>query len=249
MSDLTTKRCSKCGKEYPATKEYFYQRGGDRLRPDCKTCTNVNSKEQRTRWKENNIEWVRERSRLYHLENKEREAQYSKEWREKNADHIKAHYINNREAILKRQKENYLSDKMPFLIRSKHYRENNKERVRQWQREWEERNKEYVKERRHQYYLSHKRQHSQRKRVYRHLKRANCGKMTSEQIQELLEWQNYRCMYCGTDISNDSTIDHHIAVSQGGSNDITNLVMACRSCNSSKGNKNPFQWYKMREYL
>jgi 5-methylcytosine-specific restriction endonuclease McrA len=52
---------------------------------------------------------------------------------------------------------------------------------------------------------------------------------------------NYTCVYCGCQLTNDHgpqsrTVDHLLAVSKGGSSsDITNLVSACRSDNSSKG--------------
>ncbi len=43
-----------------------------------------------------------------------------------------------------------------------------------------------------------------------------------------------RCFYCG-DIGAD--IDHVIPKSKGGTNDISNLVIACKSCNRSKKDK------------
>lgn len=37
MDNSTTKRCSKCGEEFPDTLEYFYK-NQHKLRPDCKEC-------------------------------------------------------------------------------------------------------------------------------------------------------------------------------------------------------------------
>ena len=45
------------------------------------------------------------------------------------------------------------------------------------------------------------------------------------------------CTYCHVRFRGDKTIDHVIPVSRGGSNDIENLVVCCRSCNSTKGVK------------
>lgn len=49
------------------------------------------------------------------------------------------------------------------------------------------------------------------------------------------------CVYCGSDLRNaapaDVTLDHLLPRSSGGSNDATNLVTACRSCNSSRQDK------------
>lgn len=44
-----------------------------------------------------------------------------------------------------------------------------------------------------------------------------------------------RCAWCGTHWREDFHIDHVVAVSRGGSNDLSNLVAACSTCNLSKG--------------
>jgi len=43
-----------------------------------------------------------------------------------------------------------------------------------------------------------------------------------------------KCQYCGT--TKDLTIDHVIPRSKGGKSTWTNLVTACKKCNSKKGN-------------
>lgn len=44
------------------------------------------------------------------------------------------------------------------------------------------------------------------------------------------------CAYCGATIEQTKlTLDHLIPYSEGGSNDQTNLVTCCNSCNSRKG--------------
>lgn len=45
------------------------------------------------------------------------------------------------------------------------------------------------------------------------------------------------CVYCGT--HKDLTIDHVIPRSKGGIDSWENLVTACHSCNSKKGNRTP----------
>lgn len=54
-----------------------------------------------------------------------------------------------------------------------------------------------------------------------------------------------RCTYCGG--GENLSFDHLIPVSHGGPNIASNLVPACRTCNSSKGNKDVFQWYAGRD--
>ncbi len=61
--------------------------------------------------------------------------------------------------------------------------------------------------------------------TYKNLNKANAG-----------GW--YKCTYCGKGIRfNESDIDHIWPQSKGGTDHHVNLVIACQSCNRSKGNK------------
>lgn len=49
-----------------------------------------------------------------------------------------------------------------------------------------------------------------------------------------------RCQYCGTEKARkELTVDHIIPRSRGGRNTFTNIVAACKECNSKKGDKTP----------
>ncbi len=69
-------------------------------------------------------------------------------------------------------------------------------------------------------------------------------------IHDLLEFniskiqQNNLCWYCGKELPpTQLTKDHVFPRSKGGKNDMDNIIMVCKSCNSSKGNMDLFQWY------
>src|SRR5262245_41606938 len=47
---------------------------------------------------------------------------------------------------------------------------------------------------------------------------------------------HYTCQYCGEQ-SKDLTLDHVIPKMRGGGTTWTNVVTACKSCNSAKGDK------------
>lgn len=49
------------------------------------------------------------------------------------------------------------------------------------------------------------------------------------------------CIYCGS--RENLTFDHIIPLSRGGPDITSNLVLACRKCNSSKRDKDIFYWY------
>ena len=45
------------------------------------------------------------------------------------------------------------------------------------------------------------------------------------------------CYYCGSQLPDCFETDHVVPKSKGGTDEITNLVPCCKSCNSSKGTK------------
>jgi len=48
------------------------------------------------------------------------------------------------------------------------------------------------------------------------------------------------CAYCGKlSPESDLTVEHIVPVSRGGRHEWTNVVTACRSCNTRKGNRRP----------
>lgn len=57
---------------------------------------------------------------------------------------------------------------------------------------------------------------------------------------------DFRCAYCGADLRGyapeNVTLDHLVSKSNGGSNQESNLVTCCRSCNSARGAK-PWREY------
>lgn len=55
------------------------------------------------------------------------------------------------------------------------------------------------------------------------------------------------CCYCG--YTGKLSLDHLIPKSVGGADEGDNLVWACRSCNSSKSNKDLLSWYERKEHF
>lgn len=55
-------------------------------------------------------------------------------------------------------------------------------------------------------------------------------------LKKLIDFWGRRCVYCG-DKMERLAIDHIVPFSRGGSDDITNLTLACRRCNSRKSAK------------
>ncbi len=55
--------------------------------------------------------------------------------------------------------------------------------------------------------------------------------------QNIFKRDRHQCQYCGK--SKDLTIDHVLPKSRGGKSAWTNLITACKRCNSMKGDKTP----------
>jgi len=64
------------------------------------------------------------------------------------------------------------------------------------------------------------------------------------------EWEREQelpkeCVYCGS--RGDLTTDHLVPVNKGGDDSADNLVIACQSCNASRGDKGIFEWLGLKE--
>jgi hypothetical protein len=74
-------------------------------------------------------------------------------------------------------------------------------------------------------------------------KRLRAGELTPSAIlreNKLLMAESSSCAYCGA--GGTLEWEHIIPLAVGGPDTIDNLVRACRSCNASKGAKDPYQW-------
>ena len=89
-----------------------------------------------------------------------------------------------------------------------------------------------------------------RSRVRRNARRAHKmaapGTHTVEQIQGKLKSQKCRCYYCSSKFERQYVfhVEHVVPLVRGGSNDISNIVLACPGCNLRKNSKLPHEFFK-----
>ena len=78
------KRCSECGREFPATTQYFHQNKShkDGLRGNCKAC----ALKYNRKWQEKNCKKLHVYYRQYYEKNKERESSRQKQYRGENLE-------------------------------------------------------------------------------------------------------------------------------------------------------------------
>ena len=119
-------------------------------------------------------------------------------------------------------RQHYLENKGRYKARARRRREEKPEECRKADRRWREENPEKKRE--------NGRRYDARKL------NATIGEVDYVAIHE----RDKVCVYCGAD--EDLTIDHVVALTRGGPHCQENLVVACRSCNSSKNDTPLEEW-------
>lgn len=236
------KVCKKCNGVFPATSKYWHKdkKAKDGFRSDCKKCRNKEGKFYRT----NNQDAI--------IKNRENN-------RERNREYFRRYKLENEEKVKKKNVK---------------YRERNKEKLKEKHRLWRSENIEHLNEQYREYYRKNKGQIRHKKnllykenikemrskgriRTQRYLatKRELENTLTEEQWEFSLAYFDERCAYCGSERSvvientgEDLHQEHFIPLSKGGGYTADNIIPSCKSCNSSKGNKNFFDWYKKQNY-
>jgi len=82
------KTCSKCGKEFLATAQYFHRRRAshDGLNPSCKECVSVWMKEYYYQHREQQLA----ANKRWHEEHREERRAYNRRWREEHREEVRA---------------------------------------------------------------------------------------------------------------------------------------------------------------
>ena len=127
---MKTKVCTgDCGRELPATTEYFYKNSVQRngLSPRCKVCLNRQNK----KYRQENKEKIKKQKQKYTQENKDEIASYKREWNQENKDRL---------SKLKRQWKDDNKGKLQDYY--KQYELDNKEHLQTYRKEYYENNKE-----------------------------------------------------------------------------------------------------------
>jgi 5-methylcytosine-specific restriction endonuclease McrA len=70
----------------------------------------------------------------------------------------------------------------------------------------------------------------------------SAGGATASEVGKWLASQRMVCYWCGGKCAKDYHIDHYYPLSKGGRHEVSNLVIACPTCNSRKSAKDPEQF-------
>lgn len=214
MSDL--RHCNKCGNDWPPTLDYFFadKRTGHGFRSPCKQCI----KDYRTANKES--------------------LQSSR----------KKHYAANSGKIKQYVREHTQANKERVSTQRKQFREANKERLKQTRQQFKQEHPEVLRKWRHDWAVNHR----DRRRENEHRREARkkniLGTHTANQIREQYERQKGKCYYCSKKLKwGEHEIEHTYPISRVAgtdipANSIDYLVIACRTCNTKKNNRYPWEF-------
>lgn len=227
MSDSTTpiplKRCTKCGNEYPAMKEYFQahkqQKSG--LRPECKKCSQSFKKANWERYRETT--W-----RQYYEANRQILSDRFRAWRLNNLDYARER------------------------VRT-HYHGGYKLKKRGLSRQWRLNNADYVANKHRLYRNANRRQFQVYSETRRARELNLPATLTPQQWKDCLTYFSHCCAICGRPRGLWHTIaqDHWIPVSNPACTGtvVDNIIPLCHAtkdgeagCNNSKHDKMPDEW-------
>lgn len=182
-----TKVCKNCGKEYPATEEYFNKHlyFKDGLASRCKNCYKeyneehkehrqsyqedyyLNNKEKLKQYYENNKEHYLELGKKYREENKQYFVEHRKKWYKENPEYSKQYYQKNKYHILEMGKNYRKNNKELLSEKDKKRKEINREQLRECQKLWYEKNKELRSEQNKQWYQENKKHKNELNKIWK----------------------------------------------------------------------------------
>lgn len=242
--DTPTKRCTKCGQEFPATLEFFYKwsYSCDGLTGQCKSCARerVNqwrknnpqkAKEMAHRSRQNNKEKIAKRQKRYNETHREQAAERSHRWNERNPgkanERARQWYQDHREYVISKTQQHYRDNREKILNSRQAYNEAHRNDAKKRAKEW-------VKN------------HPWKTRASRIRRRARIrnapGSHTAADIKLQYTSQKGLCWWCGRELDTTFHVDHRVPLIRGGSNAPENLVISCAKCNLSKHDKLPSEF-------
>lgn len=131
------------------------------------------------------------------------------------------------------------------------WRRANPERVAENRRAWRRKNAEKLRQDQRRRHAEDPERHRNYVRSRAALKRAAHRQsfipLTLAQKNERFALFGNACAYCGR--ADTLTVDHVLALTNGGHDEAPNVVPACRSCNSSKNASFVQQWYRRQPFF
>lgn len=214
------KICSKCHRELPETSEYFFKRknGKNGLNSCCKECSG---------WSYGQKKVTGTEKKCYSCK---RTLPLTNEFFSKCKRSFSGFNVACKECVRNHGRTYYKNNKDEVDKKHREYYQANKEQTRIRGKKYRTRNRDKIS-------------------VKWHLKQAKIKKLprnfNTKQWRECKKHFDYKCAYCGEKKPLEQ--EHFIPLNKGGEYTVQNIIPACKSCNSSKQDKDFSEWYNQRE--
>ncbi len=235
MSSIPQRHCARCDTTKPLTDFYRDPRKKDGHAYTCKACRYVI-------WKKSKANPNRHPRKFKHPLNPGDakpcnvcgETKPVDQFRKQNRDWGDGYYNQCHECERAKGRE-WARGKKEY---SRNWKLVNRDRCYALARIWKERNRDKYDAHRKKYYSSPRgRMYSRNSQAIRRSK-SKQGDVTAAWLEQFIASQS-KCFYCKKPFNSkrSKTVDHVTPLDKGGEHIMTNLVIACQICNSSKGNK------------
>lgn len=259
---METKICKQCGMELPANTEYFHKAkfGKCGVTTMCKACKNSIDRAKRIKVNVKKgykicTKCNKELPATLEYFRKKEKGKYGLSAQCKECD--KEYYGSNKKRILATQKNYAQEHKEKITAYRKEYRKNNRQKILENDRtyylnniekfrEYEKKNKIRIFKCRKKYRETHKDQFKFYRQNREAKKRELPYSLNKKQWVKIKQYFGNKCAYCGKE--EPLAQEHFIPLSKGGEYTINNIIPSCKSCNSSKRDKNFFEWYSKYKY-
>lgn len=163
---------------------------------------------------------------------------------------VKINYDKNKAKILKQKKEYHEANRDNICAKKKIYNKENAGKRSKWGAKYYIENKELLLNKtKNWYYKNHKKSletAKKNKHKRKSLLKQVEATLTTLQWNECKDYFNNKCCYCGKE--DELTQEHFVPLSKGGEYTKNNIIPCCSICNSSKCDKDFFEWYPKQKF-
>ena len=240
------RRCKECGEIKFLFKFIKNKKSKYGFEKKCKQCQSGYNKEYNKKHKEEKTGY----NKKYYETHKEERVEYNQKYREGHKEEIKMwnrKYREENQEKIKEYKERYKEEIKEY---NKKYKEECKEKTKVYNKKYKETHKEEIAEYQKQYRKTPLGQmiifNNNQKR--RHKEKNQGDGISKEQWLEMMDFFNWQCAYSNIKLRNNKSIDHIVALNNGGLNEIWNCVPMYKPYNSSKNTSDMLEWYQQQDF-